>query len=49
MFRKHFLFQSLFVDICKTETYRSFEFISASSEKCASKKEVCSYVWKSQT
>lgn len=47
MFRKHSVFQSLFMDICKTETCRNFEFVSASCEKCA-KKGVCSSIWKSQ-
>lgn len=52
MFRGHHsLFQSLFMDICKTETCRNCEFHveNASCEKYASKKEVCSYIWESQT
>lgn len=37
------------MDICKTETCRNCGFINAFCEKYASKKEVCSYVYESQT
>lgn len=42
-------FQPLFMDIGKTGVCRNFEFINASCEKYASKKEIRSCMQKSQT